>query len=250
MTTRAQMLSNFLKAIAKEELKDSSLVQCGKDLENIFFISENENYRISYSDVYQLICLIDSGQLQEYSNDVLISNIQRIKSNYTPKKADVSKSIEKLADHINLDVSRLNYTKKIIHYGDDSAISKTNSLETKVREIKSKHQRMENEYKNMQNQYITILGIFASVILAFVGGMTFSTSVFNNIAHASIYKLVAMAIIVGWIFFLLIWTLLFYIMTLTKNESHKRFFMLLFLIVNLIFIFGSAILILLKFADK
>ena len=43
--------------------------------------------------------------------------------------------------------------------------------------------------KEIEKQYITILGIFASVVLSFVGGITFSSSVLQNINAVSIYRL-------------------------------------------------------------
>lgn len=45
--------------------------------------------------------------------------------------------------------------------------------------------------KEIEKQYITILGIFASVVLSFVGGITFSSSVLQNIDAVSIYRLLA-----------------------------------------------------------
>ena len=39
---------------------------------------------------------------------------------------------------------------------------------------------LHKEIKGVEKEYITILGIFASIVLAFVGSFTFSTSVLNN----------------------------------------------------------------------
>ena len=60
---------------------------------------------------------------------------------------------------------------------------------------------MEDHFKGMEKEYISILGIFASIVLAFVGGLTFSTSVLANIDKASIYRLVIIACIIGIVFF-------------------------------------------------
>lgn len=48
---------------------------------------------------------------------------------------------------------------------------------------------MKENLNKQQTQYITILGIFASIVLAFVGGLVFSTSALSNIDKASIYCL-------------------------------------------------------------
>lgn len=60
---------------------------------------------------------------------------------------------------------------------------------------------LEDHFKGMEKEYISILGIFASIVLAFVGGLTFSTSVLANIDKASIYRLVIIACIIGIVFF-------------------------------------------------
>lgn len=50
----------------------------------------------------------------------------------------------------------------------------------------------------------TILGIFAAIMLAFVGAFTFSTSVLNNLGKADTLELVVVAIVIGLVFVLLI----------------------------------------------
>lgn len=254
---REKQLESVLLKLAKGAMKDENSTYYSAEFEKIFFISENEFYRLPYSSVYKIISLIDNNDIENCSNDDLSINIERLIYLYKPIRHNVQKSIKKLADHINLDVARLNYTKTLIRFGDDFTKAKTKSLDEKLKDLsnkqtmlQNKQKRTESDYKNIQNQYIAILGIFASVILAFVGGMTFSTSVLNNIGNASIYKLIAVAIIIGWVFFLLVWTLLFYITTLTKTKSDKKFFMSLFVFVNLLFIFGSTFLIILKFVEK
>ena len=47
--------------------------------------------------------------------------------------------------------------------------------------------------ESSQREYIAILGIFAAVVLAFTGGIAFSTSVLNNVAKASIYRTVTVS---------------------------------------------------------
>lgn len=42
----------------------------------------------------------------------------------------------------------------------------------------------------MQREYVAILGIFASIIVTFMAGMVFSSSVLSNIDKVSIYRLV------------------------------------------------------------
>ena len=63
--------------------------------------------------------------------------------------------------------------------------------------MKDEVEESHKEIKGIQKEYITILGIFAAIMLAFVGAFTFSTSVLNNLGKADTLELVAVAIVIG-----------------------------------------------------
>ena len=63
---------------------------------------------------------------------------------------------------------------------------------------------LHKEIKGVEKEYITILGIFAAIILAFVGSFTFSTSVLNNIASVGVIELSVVALVIGIVLFNLI----------------------------------------------
>lgn len=57
--------------------------------------------------------------------------------------------------------------------------------------------KLNDEVKSSRKEYITILGIFASIILAFVAGLTFTNSVLSNINNGSIYRLLFITSLIG-----------------------------------------------------
>ncbi|GAA7849999.1 hypothetical protein JP0252_05830 [Helicobacter pylori] len=57
-------------------------------------------------------------------------------------------------------------------------------------DLNKNYKKLSEELNKQQTQYITILGIFASIVLTFVGGLVFSTSVLSNIDKANAYRLV------------------------------------------------------------
>ena len=58
-------------------------------------------------------------------------------------------------------------------------------------ELDSVKDKIKNEIKNgIEKEYITILGIFAAIVMAFTGGLAFSTSVLQFMDTASIYRIV------------------------------------------------------------
>ena len=84
---------------------------------------------------------------------------------------------------------------------------------------------LHDELKGIEKDHITILGIFAAIMLAFVGGFTFSTSVFNNVSDTNIYKLAFLALVVGLVFVIMIIVLMNFLREISgkpfKDEDMK-----------------------------
>lgn len=76
---------------------------------------------------------------------------------------------------------------------------------------------------NSQKEYIAILGIFSAVVLTFIGGMAFSTSVLENIHKSSIYRLVFTVALIGLVLYNVFYLLFFCIQNLLerKVEEHQ-----------------------------
>lgn len=215
--------------------------------EDIYYnYSSKENFRHYYSDIFSTLTLID-GDSSIGSLDILAQNIQTIKDGYIPKNIDengnpinISKEIVKLYDHTNLDIARINYTKTMTNE-TMSELAKNRllvvSLEQKVREsedalkeisnktvddLKQLSGKVQERQEDMQKEYITILGIFAAIVLAFTGGIVFSSSVLENIDKPSIYRISLMAFIIGLVFFNLIWILIDFIRDINGKAVRKK----------------------------
>ena len=191
-----------------------------KRLESLYDAeSKDKRFRHFYTDIFSVLT-----QIQQNSDlgdiNILGQNLDMIRNGYKPQNKavdgkriiDVSDAIKKLYDHVNLDIARIAYSD-----GADRKISGESSIENlqsqinsmqrelqKAQEIKNDYEDtekkiidVENKLDNSQKEYITILGIFAAVVLAFTGGIAFSTSVLNNIAQASAYRTIAVALIIG-----------------------------------------------------
>ena len=228
-------------------------------LEEIYYIPGSDEYfRHFYSDILSTLTQIDSDD-NERSLDVLAVNMQAIKDGYQTvnydgdKLIDISKSIIKLFDHTNLEVARINYTKQLNNATKsdlastkellkkqreefDNTKSETETIRNTLREETEKaNKKIEDNQKQMQNEYVTILGIFAAIVLAFTGGMTFSSSVLNNISKASVYRLSLISFIIGLVFFNLIWVLIDFVRDINGKTIRKKW---LFVVVNIIMVGG------------
>lgn len=216
-------------------------------LEAIYYNTESDNYRHFYSDIFACLSLIDAddslGNL-----DILAQNMEVIKEGYIPinrdeahnnELIDIRKEIIKLYDHTNLDISRINYTKRMagetqselarakvliedlknkLAESDDARAEAVNRLNTESSKLK---EEVRDGQKKMQNEYITILGIFAAIVLAFTGGMTFSSSVLENIDKASIYRMITIVLILGLVLANLIWLLIDFLRDINGKSIRK-----------------------------
>ena len=84
------------------------------------------------------------------------------------------------------------------------SIDQVNAIEGKIAfledaksNLENSHKRIEDKIDNSQKEYIAILGIFAAVVLTFIAGIAFSTSVLQNINNVSIYRIVLIVLLIG-----------------------------------------------------
>lgn len=196
------------------------------ELESIYYGSDDtEEFRHFYSDIFAVLSLIDNDP-QLGNTEILSQNMDIIRKGYKPqntgveaeKLIDISKKINKLYDHVNLDIARLNYFKTI-ESRTKSDLLKVNETLDKVEISVSEMKDNIKKADDMQKQYITILGIFASIVLAFTGGIAFSTSILQNIEKASIYRIVLIAIGLAFVLMNIIYILTRFILEVSKKQN-------------------------------
>ncbi|PAF53617.1 hypothetical protein BKH42_04665 [Helicobacter sp. 13S00482-2] len=227
----------FLKRISTEEFDTDDKYQRAK--EEIRKIYSDRDFRHHYSDITAQI--LKSADLEK-----LVENLRIVKEGIEEDKDEDSKhylhQLTKLWDHINLEFVRVGYYKDrfsdienrlsdinksientqngLQNLQDNNKIIQTNIKDAQIQlqNLKKDSEDIQASIRNQQNQYITILGIFASIVLTLVGGFIFSTSVFANIDKSSIYRLVFMMI------FICCFTtnILYYLFRFIKNIGEKN----------------------------
>lgn len=214
------LLNNELFGENKEEVKEKA-----KEIEGIY----SGDFRHSYSDIFSTITEIYN---KENCNEaILLSNLKVLKKYIDKEKAEteISRKFLKLYDHVNLDVSRLVYTNKIVSRIDrdkkdlwDEVNRRCTEFEENLEKAQNKHADFEEELRNSHKSYVTILGIFASIVLTFVAGISFSSSVLQNINAVSVYRLTAVCILIAATLINIIYMLLSFINIQILSGS-KRF---------------------------
>lgn len=255
-------------------------------------------FRHFYSDIF----LVVSGIFENPSsgdNDVLSSNLLAILNGYVPQEGhpDVRASLNKLFDHLSLDLARLNYTNRIVskysrhefeleelhgvvrtlRQEQESARiqvvetrEELNQIQTDVKQVTELYGTVESNLKeakkelqeaqqkleqtqnnlidaqsdldktkqlieNAQREYIAILGIFSAVVLTFLGGIAFRTSVFENLHQISAYRIVLAIVLIGLVLCNVLYLLFFCIQTLVARPVQKHQTNTIF-IVNLVLV--------------
>lgn len=120
-------------------------------------------------------------------------------------REDCKKVIVKIYDHSQLALHQIENVNNIF----------ANSIE----EAK---ENLQKQIKGIEKEYISILGIFAAIVLTFVGGITFSTSVLQNISAVSVFRLLLIVDFLAFVLINVIYILVKFIFTI--NEKNEKMF--------------------------
>lgn len=194
----------YIKKICKSLTVDSEQYDYRKTIETIKkYINLPDGLgRVMYSQISNYVYGLDESERGIFASNIdrLLTCVQREKIN-----DDCKKIVIKLYDHFQLSVCQIENAKNIFTQGMG---------ETKDDLMK--------EIKRVEKEYVAIFGIFASIVLAFVGGITFSTSVLQNIHQSSIYRLIMISLIIGFIFMNLLFVLFYYIDRIVKIKNESK----------------------------
>lgn len=165
--------------------------------------------RILYSELSDLIFSSDDN-----TESNVMTNIDKLVEYASERKdstmLDAYKITVKLWDHIHLAIRQ---EAAIIEMLADA------TQKTSQRLTKEFTEEIERHGKAMEKEYITILGIFASIVLTFVGGIAFSTSVLENINSISFWRLILVIDFLGYILISIINLLVKYIFNLNRTKQ-------------------------------
>lgn len=219
---KREKLKEYLIEISKETLMSKDYLN---NLLEKFNELYDEDFRHFYSDISSLILNSDIGMqikstdsTQPLKKDDILSLDQlgeNIRDLYEyAESIDFShkKEIEKLNDHITMDILRINYWKQMNEKyfyqinntsstikKDLISLTKKTSDDMKKAIIENYRDDIDKKLKETQKDYIAILGIFATIVLTFVTGFVFANISFHNLSNTSIYRLITGILLVGFI---------------------------------------------------
>jgi len=234
-TNKRQKLRDILYLLADQQAVDTEKKRSEVyvKLEQIYHIpGQTEHFPHFYSDIFEVVAEVFQ---EDTTGDIttLVEKLEILRKGYQAKNVDsygklidISDSIRKLYDHVNLDMARLAYSKALLEQKADATRlqSQIADISKKAEIINEKVEKTQQESKSMQKEYIAILGIFASVVLALTAAFAFSTSVLENMHQSSIYRIMIVASVIGLVFVNLIYALFYYIDRIVhgKNKTSIR----------------------------
>lgn len=177
-----------------------------KTVENIsaYITSTNKLDRILYSEISNYVYSLEMPERGIFATNLEKLLLYSLDDN-TGISEDCKKIIVKIYDHSQLALHQIENANNIF----------ANSIE----EAK---ENLQKQIKGVEKEYISILGIFAAIVLAFVGGITFSTSVLQNISVVSVFRLLLVVDFLAFVLINVIYILVKFIFTI-KEKNAKLF---------------------------
>lgn len=189
-----EKLIEILQEISNDYLQEGESEKYKKLLKEIY---SSENFRHKYSQITSYLLTIKKENKNE-TFGFISHNISKI-YNEINEDDTLKRQILKLSDHINLEILRIkdiNVFKKEFQQAEKHLKQTKNKIQNMERSLKE-ISKLNDEVKSSRREYIAILGVFASIILAFVAGLSFSNAVLSNIDKASIYRLSFIICLIG-----------------------------------------------------
>ncbi len=177
------------------------------------------DFRHYDTDIWAIINEINEPD-SEGSIDILGQNLLILVGGYNREKAenDIYDKLLDLNDRVSFQISLLASSQNdAIKQLDEEMHNFRNELKSSQAQLDEMRSTMENA----QKEYIAILGIFAAVVLAFTGGITFSTSVLQNMHQSSIYRVLLAVVLVGFVLVNTLFILFKFIQRLTRAGAEN-----------------------------
>lgn len=140
-----------------------------------YLSGKNKIDRILYSEISNYIFSLDMEQRGVFATNVdnlLQKVLDDCRDCSDGQKEDCRKIVIKSYDHFQLALHQIENVKNILSSG-------TQELRDEIRK----------ENKGIEREYITILAIFSSIVVTFIGGLNFSENIMQGINSTSLYRL-------------------------------------------------------------
>lgn len=221
---RQDLLKARILELAKESLDESEIRKEVLRLLDIY----SGGFRHSYADFFPIISEISQNE-QIYALDFLTNNLscicKCIEDDFESGKnefTEIHSQINKLCDHLNLEIGRWNYYSKNEKKIEDLELRSVD-LNEKMKVAERKLTKASKKASSIQTELIAVLSIFAAIVTTFSGSFTFLGSVMTSINGAEHYEAVVMAAIVcGMVIFNTLFLMMYMVGKITERNIYAK----------------------------
>ena len=192
-----------------------------------FYKNKLPNERHKYSDISHYMY-----ELSPDTVDVLIEKIEAIRSKLSSGDELVDEKLNKLDDHIKLERDRTillhhliekngeeivnlvqNIYSEVLSSTSEQIKTATESSKQLINETEEKmsktQKRIDDITSQINTQIVTVLGIFAAIVVVFFGGTSAYKSVFETLEITNLVEIIFIISAIGFILFNIIFMLLY-----------------------------------------
>ncbi len=202
-----KFIEDFCQSLSHEHIQDFSDIV---NKINEYSTQKLKFERVLYSTMTQVIF-----SFNEENKGVFYSNfnglLDYILNNHNSEDG-LKRLATKLYDHAQLAAHQLNLSNEKLKKLEEA-------LNEKYKQLEEKYGVISQELKSSQKDYISILGIFSTVVLAFSGGMTFSSSVLQTMNQVSIFRLILVIDILACVLLNAIYLLTSFIFRINEKKT-------------------------------
>nr|DAG48204.1 MAG TPA: hypothetical protein [Caudoviricetes sp.] len=182
---------------------------------------ENDEFRHSYFNISAYLQAhrpeIKGEELQE--KKPINENLRILKDEIIieEKYSAIRRKLFKFIDHCNLELSRFAYFETV-YWRSEAAKDEFSKIKDDYEQLNKKREdidksmsELKQELSSSKSEYITILGIFAAIMLAGLGSFAALGGALSNINSISLYKFFACTAFIGLILFNVVTALIYMI---------------------------------------
>lgn len=219
---RQERLNQIVLELSETVLEEKSYTQYLNRL-NVLY---QDNFKHQYSDFFPIILkILEEGNsydieylsnnldaLGTYLDEQISTGDESFKTMYVP--------FSKLCDHLDLQIRQTNYYKSMLIQSNNTNKDLEDAL-INIEDAKTRIDAATNRANTMQTELISILSIFAAIVLTFSGGFTFLGSSVTAISTAKYYEsIIIIVLICGIILFNTIFLMMYFVSKLTGRNIY------------------------------
>lgn len=220
--SKRKELCGIIVELSKEKIMGDRISDLASKLEALY----DNGFRHFYSDITAILQEIRKSN--SFVIEILQSNLNKIKENCLSatkrdSKDDFCKTLNKLIDHIGLEFSRMQSAEAIAERLLDNE-NNMRTLREQIEQSQKNYKNLQTKTDGIQKQFVAVLGIFASIIMVFSGGLSFTNATLSAVAYANIFKLIAISLTVGLVLIDVCYGLFYYLdYFLNSNDRSGKF---------------------------